>query len=149
MERATDRELSWGETGPRLLTEVFGKQDILKRARAPREFFPIGHDEFWRVFLPSERDWCEAACEGSFTVHLWNNIVVRLGIWKRFAPPPGSWLASRYEEDGTIDMFEDSYPADVMERMVENWILRGTGGALGIKAIARQLMPSIARSARS
>jgi hypothetical protein len=148
VESAMGKELSWGETGPQLLTEVFGKKELFKNTHAPHDFFPIGHNDFWRVFLPSERDWCEAACEGSYAVHLWNNIVDRLGIWKRLAPPTGSWLASRYEADGTIGMFDASYPVDVMERMVENWTLRKTGADLGIRALAGQIMPSIARSAR-
>ena len=147
-EGAMDRELSWGETGPRLLTQAFGKDALFARARPPGDFFPIGHDEFWRVFLPAEREWCEAACEGSYGVHLWNNIVDRLGVWKRLAPPAGSWLASRYAADGTIGIFDASYPADVMERMVENWRLRKTGADLGIKTLLRQIVPSITRTAR-
>jgi hypothetical protein len=149
VEEAKDRELIWGETGPKLLTEIFGEQSILKVAHPPHDFFPIGHDDFWRVFLPSERDWCEARCKESFAVHLWNNIVDRLGVWKRIAPPAGSWLASRYEADGTAGMFDASYPPEVMQRMIDNWILRKSGDDLGIKSIARQLVPSLFRSTRS
>ncbi|ACB23176.1 hypothetical protein Mrad2831_1169 [Methylobacterium radiotolerans JCM 2831] len=149
IDKAKDRDLIWGETGPRLLTEIFGEQSIRKVAHPPNDFFPISHNDFWRVFLPSERDWCESRCKESFSVHLWNNIVDRLGIWKRIAPPAGSWLAARYEADGTAGMFDASYPPEVMRRMIDNWILRKSGDDLGIKSVARQFVPSLRRSARS
>lgn len=147
-EAAMDRELIWGQTGPRLLTSVFGHAGVFRAAHEPKLFFPVPHDDFWKVFLPGFRDECAALCESGITVHLWNNIVDRLGVWKMLAPPAGSFLAEQFEADGSMRFFRDAYPAKVMQQMVENWLLRKNGGDLGIRNLSRQLVPSVFRTAR-
>ncbi len=147
-EKKMDRELIWAETGPKLMTAVIGA-DAVRAAYPPEIFFPIHHSDFWRVFLPSQREWCEAATRSAVAVHLWNNIVTSLGVWKQLGPPVGSYLHNCFAADGSLDLFSAFYPPEVMEQMIENYRLRASGGALGIGAIARQTIPSIGRSWRS
>ena len=147
-EAVMDRNLLWGETGPRLLTKVFGRDAVFRNAYAPELFFPISHDDFWKVFLPEYSDECDVLCKNAFTVHLWNNIVDRLGVWKALAPPSGSFLARHFEADGSLCFFRDAYPEKVMSQMVENWRLRKNGADLGIANLSRQLVPSVFRTAR-
>ena len=147
-EAAMDRELKWGETGPGLITKIFGRSATFGDAFAPQFFFPITHDDFWKAFLPEYRGECEQLCAEAFGVHLWNNIVDRLGVWKMLAPPPGSFLANRFEQDGSLGFFAGTYPEKVMRAMVENWRLRQDGSALGIGNLSRQLLPSIGRTVR-
>ena len=139
-------DLVWGATGPRLLTRVFGA-DILRTAAPPEVYFPIHYDQFWKPFLPEAADECEALCARAVTNHLWNNIVVAMGVWKELAPPEGSFLHRRLAEQGSLGLFRDVYPAAVMRRMVENWRLRKTGGDIGILALSRQVLPSAMRTA--
>lgn len=145
-EGKMDRNLVWAETGPKLMTTVFDGDAIMRQALPPQMFFPIPHEEFWRAFVPAERDWCERTTQGAVGVHLWNNIVTALGYWKALAPPAGSYLHHRFEQDGSLDLFAGCYPANVMERMVENYRFRLNGEGVGFGAIVRQALPSIKRS---
>lgn len=145
-EAKMDRDLVWAETGPKLMTTVFDGDTIMRQALPPEAFFPIPHQEFWRAFLPSEREWCEHRTVGSTGVHLWNNIVTALGYWKQIAPPEGSYLYERFAIDGSINLFQDCYPENVMARMVENYRMRLNGAALGLGSILRQAVPSVRRS---
>lgn len=147
-EAAMGRELIWGETGPLLLTKVYGREALLSGSHPPRRFFPIPHDDFWMVLLPEHRAHCEAACADAYGVHLWNNIVDRLGVWKELAPPEGSFLSDRFRELGSESFFRDAYPAHVMRQMVENWVLRKTGQDLGIRKLSAQILPSVRRTLR-
>ena len=147
-EGKMDRNLVWAETGPKLMTTVFDGDAIMRQALPPHMFFPIPHEEFWRAFVPAERDWCERTTAGAVGVHLWNNIVTALGYWKALAPPAGSYLHHRFEQDGSLDLFAGCYPANVMERMVENYRFRLNGEGVGFGSIVRQALPSIKRSWR-
>lgn len=147
-EALMGRDLKWGETGPGLITRIFDHAELFRDVFEPGAFYPITHDDFWKVFLPEYRAECQTLCEGAFGVHLWNNIVDRMGVWKMLAPPPGSFLADRFEQDGSLRFFRDTYPEKVMRAMVENWRLRQDGSALGIGNLSRQLVPSIVRTVR-
>ncbi len=145
---AMGRDLHWGEIGPRLVSKVYGQAFLLGDAFAPKFFYPIAHDDFWKVLLPEHLDECERLCADAFTVHLWNNILERLGVWKMLAPPEGSFLHRRFDADGSLPFFSDIYPERVMRSMIENWRLRKDGGDLGIAKLSRQVVPSVFRTLR-
>lgn len=147
-EGLMDRELRWGETGPLLLTKVFGQAALSGLTQAPRQFYEIDHSEFWKALLPRYADECASRTEKSFGVHLWNNIIDTLGYWKWIAPPERSFLSHTLKERGLLHGFKDTYPERIMESMVNNYILRKSGGDLGVKGVTRQLLPSIGRSIR-
>ncbi len=147
-EALMDKDMPWGATGPRLLSRFFRDSPAMRDVFAPQFFFPITHDDFWKPFLPEFRAECEAMCANAFTVHLWNNIVDRMGVWKSMAPPVGSFLYKQFEQDGSLSLFRDVYPEGVMRQMVENWRMRKDGGDLGIAKLSRQIVPSILRTAR-
>lgn len=142
-EALRDKDLVWGATGPRLLTTTFDQPGLLTGAYGPERFFPVHYNDFWKVFLPECREECEALCVNASTLHLWNDRLVKLGIWKRFAPPAGSFLHSRFTADGSIGLFDDEYPATVMRNMVENWRFRCAGGDVGVGQWLRNAMPSV------
>ena len=142
-EAMRDRDLVWGETGPRLLTATFDRRAVLAAAHPPSAFFPIHYDDFWKAFLPEHLEECETLCAGASTTHLWNDRVVMLGIWKRFAPPEGSFLERQFARDGGLALFDDVYPAAVMRNMVTNWRIRCEGGHIGIGQWSRQAVPSL------
>ena len=142
------RPLRWGETGPMLLTSLYRGSAFFERAYEPKYFYPVLYDVFWKVFLPEERDSCAELCRDAYTLHLWNNIVVQLGVWKNLAPPEGSFLHELLAEGGHLGLFEATYPAPIMRRMVENWRLRHTGADVGVGNLVRQLLPGAIRTAR-
>ena len=137
-----EKDLIWGDTGPRLLTKVFGS-GISAEAFAPEVFFPLHFKFFWKAFLPEYADECAELCRNSYTMHLWNNIVVDLGIWKDFMPPKGSFLSNRFCADGSDGYFRDTYPEDVMRSMVQNWRGRFSGADLPLGPLVRRIVPSV------
>ncbi|WP_428374968.1 hypothetical protein [Lichenicoccus sp.] len=146
-EAAMDRNLIWGETGPILLTKVFGR-GLMNEAYSPGRFFAIPHDDFWKAFLPEYANECAAVTEDAWGLHLWNNIVDRLGIWKKHAPPVGSFLHVHFQSDGVLELFDEPYPVAIMRQMIENFRLRKSGGDLGIKGLLKQAVPSVERTIR-
>jgi hypothetical protein len=116
-----------GATGHRILNQVFGAAAVLKQAYNPDSFFPIHRDDFWKPFLPEYAQECADACRGAYTLHLWNNIVVEMGIWKELAPPEGSFLWTCLRERGLLHLFRHTYPADVIRHLVTNWKFRKSG----------------------
>jgi hypothetical protein len=140
-------ELVWGATGPRLLNQVLGAATVLQQADPEHSYFPIHYDDFYKPLLPSAAEECEALCDQAYTLHLWNNIVVRLGYWKEMAPPAGSFLWKQLHRLGLLHVFRDTYPAEIMENMVTNWLLRKSGGDIGVVKLVRQVVPSIVRTA--
>ncbi len=145
-ERLMHANLVWGATGPRLLNQVLGATAVLKQAHPPNRFFPIHYDDFWKPFLPECARECADACRDAYTLHLWNNIVVRMGVWKELAPPEGSFLWTCLRERGLLHLFRDTYPAEVMRHMVTNWKFRKNGADIGVVKLARQVFPSMIRT---
>ena len=96
-----------------------------------------------KAFLPEYADECAELCRNSHTMHLWNNIVVDLGIWKDFMPPKGSFLSNRFCADGSDGYFRDTYPEDVMRSMVQNWRGRFSGADLPLGPLVRRIVPSV------
>jgi Alpha 1,4-glycosyltransferase conserved region len=147
-EALTAGPMRWGETGPRLLTKIVGTQALMAQAAPPAQFFPIHWDDFWKVFLPEHADECRALCREAHTLHLWNNIVERLGYWKEFLPPADSYLHDLFVEHGGAPYFRGVFPLRNMRQLVENWRSRQTGDQLGIRGVVRQLVPSLQRTLR-
>ena len=145
-EAVAGRELTWGATGPRLLTTVFGPE-VVTNAYGPELFFPAHYDEFWKVFLPRFRSECEAKCRDASTIHLWNNIVTKMGVWKDVMPPSGSYLHHLFSRDGMDAHFQGVCPADVMENMVDNYRMRMSGSFGDVKKLARLAVPGVKRRA--
>jgi len=138
-----DRDLVWGATGPRLLTAVFGDEAVKRDAYDAKNFFPVHYDSSWKMFLPEFHDECVELCRSAYTTHLWNDRVVKIGVWKRFSPPRGSFLERRFREDGSDRFFDDIYPESVMHNMVENWRSRCEGGEIGLGQWMRRAIPSV------
>jgi hypothetical protein len=149
-ERLMHKDLVWGATGPRLLTKVMGTAAVFDQAHPPKSFFPIHshYDEFWKPFLPEYTPECVEATRDAYTLHLWNNIVVQMGVWKELAPPEGSFLWNCLHDRGVLGLFRHTYPADVMRQMVANWRFRKNGADLLMPQLVKQVFPSMARTLR-
>jgi hypothetical protein len=99
------------------------------------------------AFLPEYREDCGRMCEGASTVHLWNDRIVGLGIWKRLAPPEGSFLHACFVRSGSWQ-FDDVYPAEVMRALIYSWRVRREGGAIGLGRWSRHMWPSLKMTRR-
>jgi hypothetical protein len=147
-ELSMDKNLRWGKTGPRLLTEILMEKAFHAMTHPPEEFYPIHFHDFWKVFLPEYYDECVELCRNAKTIHLWNNIIDRLGFWKDMLPPKKSFLHHLLTQGEMQSHFIATYPDYILRRMVENWHMRQNGKDLGIISVAKQIIPGIRRTIR-
>jgi hypothetical protein len=106
----------WGETGPKLLTEL---QPVYApdMAVAPRQSaYEIGPDEFQKFLLPEAREEIDERISNSTFVHLWNEMWRRAGIPKNIAPPKGCWLDRMFERHQIPVVWSDRLDAAYVER---------------------------------
>jgi hypothetical protein len=146
VEQLEGKDLSWGQTGPLLLDRYAAQLAQSEPIHGPDRFYPIDHDTIWKAFLPEHRDWCEAQCRSAATLHLFNNVLVRMGYWKSIAPPVGSYLHACFQAADALRFFEATYPETVMRHLAHNFVASQTGEDLGLKAVLTQMLPSAARS---
>lgn len=143
-EAVAGRNLEWGETGPRLLTAVFGAE-ALAQSFGPDRFFPVHYDDFWKVLLPEFSDECRASCRDGYTLHLWNNIVTKVGVWKDVLPPEGSYLHQVFTDDGLGGLFQGTFPAGAMRHVIDNYRMRMSGNFGDVSKLARLAIPGLRR----
>lgn len=135
------RDLPWAATQnmiPRAMKAEGYKGKISKAST----YNPVPADEFYKLLLPEYREECAELCSRAETVHLYNNILQKVGFFKDLLPPEGSYLAelvSPYVEEAG---FIGTYPADTVRAMVEGWSLRFSGRSLGLGAVLRRVGPA-------
>ena len=106
----------WGDTGPKLLTEL-QPEHAPHLPIAPREStYAIGADEFQKFLLPAACEEVEVRTANSTFVHLWNEMWRKAGVPKNIAPPRGSWLDRMFERYQIPVVWSDRLDADHVER---------------------------------
>ena len=138
VEALSTRNLVWGDTGPRLLTSVYGMGEGLPQ----HVFYPVHFDDYYKVFLASFRQECDVLCADATTLHLWNNLVVRMGLFKEIGPPKESFLHAVFERIGADRLFTTFYPESVMQTMIYNAVEK-VGEDAGVRKVARLVGPSL------
>jgi hypothetical protein len=138
VEKMKGTDIKWGDTGPRLLTSIYGVDASLPE----RYFYPIHFDDYYKVFLPRYFEECATACADSYSLHLWNNRVVKMALFKKIGPPVGSFLHHVFEKNGSNALFNEFYPASVMEAMIHNAVKK-VGQDEGVRNLMRVMVPSM------
>ena len=70
-EQKDPRQLMWGETGPRLMTEAVKRCSLEYCAKPPRVFSPLRYTEWQRVLEPDAQGLVN---DDSYAIHLWNEM---------------------------------------------------------------------------
>jgi len=148
LESKLDRELTWGETGPKLVAKAARSSGLNPDTYGNEIFYPIEYYDIPKIFQPEYAEECASKCKNAVTLHLFNNILTQLGYWKDIAPPVGSFLHSELSRLDLIGYFRDTYPQKIMDRLVGNFRSRQNGDDLGVKTIIKQMVPSIRRTFR-
>lgn len=138
VEAMKGKALKWGDTGPRLLTAIYG----VKAGLPDSLFYPVHFDDYYKVFLPRYFDECAELCADAYTLHLWNNRVVKMGLFKRIGPPEGSFLHHVFEQAGANQLFREFYPASVMQTMIDNAVGK-VGSDEGVRKLLRVGVPMV------
>lgn len=143
------KPLVWGDTGPRLLNAVYGAKAVAEVAAPRSRYYPIHYFDFWKVLDPASAADCAHETRDAVTLHLWNNLLVKLGVYKNLGPPRGSFLHGAFERAGCIDLFDDFYPAPVMATLIDNFLSRVDAGpyagrrVFGLGTVSRLVVPAL------
>jgi hypothetical protein len=109
----------WGQTGPRLVTQLFRDRG-LKHAALPRfAFYPIHWMQWTDPFDRHARERAAAACAGSLAVHLWHELIRRSGLDKAWRPPDDTYFGAAVRRHGTADYFVP-VPDEEYQRKIED-----------------------------
>lgn len=138
VESMLGRPIEYGETGKDLIFKHIGFRNVLKEAQATSLYYPIHYDEFWKPLLPEFFDECEQACSQAITVHLWNNLYEKTGLWKEIAPPEGSFLSFLLKKFTHMN-FEKTYPHNVVRQAIRNYFHLD----MGLHTLVKRFKPAI------
>jgi len=118
---AAGRDLGWGAIGPYLLTEVAEAHRAEASALPPERFFAIAPDDFWRLFDPASHDFVAAALREADLLHLWSELLRRVGYDFDAAPPPGAYLHALFADFGALASFRRVCAAGEIAAMIARW----------------------------
>ena len=136
------RDLPWAAL-QNVIPKAMAEFHYNGKVKSPELYNPIPANDFYKLLLPEFKEECSVLCATAETIHLYNNILQKVGYFKDLLPPEGSYLYERLEPYHDDASFIGTYPARSVRAMVEGWQLRFSGKELGLGAVARQFMPAI------
>ncbi|MDB4973081.1 MAG: hypothetical protein JWN48_1422 [Myxococcaceae bacterium] len=145
-EALLDVDVMWAAT-QNVIIKALARHPSTFALQPASEFVPVHFSDFDKLLLPEYRDHCESLCAEAKTIHLYNNVMERIGYHKNLLPPVGSFLYELLVGSGDHG-FTDVYPADVVRKLLEAWRSRFSGEDLGVRSVVRQFIPSLKRSVR-
>jgi hypothetical protein len=126
-EAAIDVDQRWGAIGPFLLTPILAKYNLTRHALDSHVCYPIEPEQFWKLFLPSDREWVADAVRGASFVHLWSEAIAWTGYDLWACPPAGSYLHEAFERLGALDRFRRVAAEDEVLRLMAKSIAQSKG----------------------
>jgi hypothetical protein len=144
-EALLDKDVDWAAT-QNVIPRAIARTSYAGGFADANLFSPIDVDDWHRLLLPEYRDDCARLCARAHTVHLFNNILQKVGYLKSALPPPGSYLGILLEDRGVVPLFTGAYDAETVRALATNWQFRFSGNAIGFGALTRQIMPSLRRT---
>src|ERR1700722_12527537 len=80
--------------------------------------YPIEPEQFWKLFLPSYREWVANAARGASFVHLWSEEIAWSGCDFWACPPPGPYFHEAFEQGGAVERFPPVRSEDDVRRLM-------------------------------
>jgi hypothetical protein len=120
-QAAEGQDVGWGAVGPFLLTEIAEAHGVDASASPPERFFAVAPDEFWRLFDPSSRDFVVDALRDADLLHLWSELLRRVGYDFDAAPPRGAYLHEVFAQFGALSRFRRVCEPAEIEALVARW----------------------------
>ena len=114
-------DINWGAIGPFQLTEAAEAEGVYETSFAPERFYPVAPDEFWRLLDPASRDALDASTGDAIFVHLWSELLRRVGYDFDAAPPRGAYLHERFAEIGTLGRFRRACEVAEISALIARW----------------------------
>ena len=85
-------KFQWGKIGPILLNDYISEKKLKNQIFAESTFYPINYENIELLFNPQKIKKASYLTRKSFTIHLYNQIISRIGIPKNILPPKDSYL---------------------------------------------------------
>ena len=114
------RSVRWGDTGPRLLTQVMQELGETQGIFDPSVCYPVDHLHALDVLRPAKLARVTARSDGSQFLHLWNQMLTHAGVRKTYLPPRGS-LLRRLVERHQIGGWDGEYDEAELSAAVERY----------------------------
>lgn len=89
-------DFPWGTFGPRMVTYVARKHDLLRFAAKPEVFYPVSWHDVCNLYGPSEKV-AHLITDRTRTIHLYNSQLREL---TKRPPPAGSYIAEQCQRLG-------------------------------------------------
>ena len=144
-EALLDRDVPWAAP-QNVISKALMKRGSDIKVQSARRFVPIHYDSFQMLLLPEYYDECVELCRAAATVHVYNNILDKIGFFKNILPPEGSFLHSIFADDAAKFGFTDTYPSSVVRALVQGLRAQVSGEVVGVGNLIRQAIPSIRRT---
>jgi hypothetical protein len=144
-EALVDQDLVWAATQnviPRAMLRTSYGGGVVDASL----FCPIHVDEWYKFLLPEHCEECVHLCGNARRIHLYNNVLQKVGYLKSALPPAGSYLRRLLENQRVVSFFAGAYDAETVRALAANWQLRFSGNAIGFGALTRQIVPSLRRT---
>jgi hypothetical protein len=94
--RTAGRDITFGQTGPALITAMAKQQGLWDQAGPPSRAYPVHYDDAFLPVTVSGRDATREMTRSAAFLHLWNEVFRRAGSTALHNPPNGSFLAELY-----------------------------------------------------
>lgn len=98
--RFRNRDLEWGDIGPRLITLFVKNNDLESDILPPEYFYPEHYSNALDVLNPKKTELLIEKTKNSFVYHYWNEIFKRNNVNKSILPPEGSFLRAKFDQKG-------------------------------------------------
>ena len=94
--RRCGKDISWGQTGPQLITQAVAKFGLTSQLSPTYELYPINPDKWHWLLTPNTFSLVEKSVKHATYLHLWNEKIRRSNYDKNTPPPAGSYLEKLY-----------------------------------------------------
>lgn len=138
--RQKGQDISWGETGPDLLTAVLPAWQSEVSILPPQAFYPIPWQNAWQLQLIKLKQHCQQVVEGAYCLHWWNEIFRRIGLPRHKLPPTGSFLHALAEQVLAVENFPVASAAET-EALIWAWAQQQRAAAPVQPAVQRSASP--------
>jgi alpha 1,4-glycosyltransferase len=96
----------WGQTGPRLVTELVVRDGLQSRLLPTASFYPRWHQQWLDFFDAETAPSARQASSGALAAHLWNQMLTQNRFRKELLPSTDSFFGAAVRRHGTQSYFE-------------------------------------------
>lgn len=118
----SEENAQWGETGPRLLTELLAKYGMTAGARQTSDAYPYDYHEIAAIFDPKRCAEARERCAGSSFLHLYNELCCSSGLPRDLGPPIDSFLDRMFIEHDLGISFSHRMTFPQIDRWIGNFL---------------------------